>query len=125
MYSDLDLRFDSNPVTGDVNILSDITAVKRSIVHLILTRYGERPFMDQYGSSLARQLFENEEVDVLSIKNNIIRTIQRNEKRVTKVQDVLVSTGNDDNTLRVQIHFLVSSVSQEQQIIELKLKRNR
>lgn len=124
VYADLDIRFEPNPITGDVNLLSDVVAVKRSIVHLLLTQYGERPFMSTFGSNIARQMFEPASVDVLSIKNNIIRTIQRNEPRVSKVHDVLVMTG-DDNTFRVQIQFYVSNASQELQNIEVHLKRNR
>lgn len=124
LYSDLDIRFEPNPITGDINRLNDVAAVKRSIIHLLLTQYGERPFMNTFGSGIARQLFENQPIDVLSLKNNIIRTIQRNEKRVTKVDDVLVSVG-DDNTFLVKIDFQVSNASQEVQSINVTLKRNR
>ena len=124
LYSDLDIRFEPNPITGDVNRLSDVISVKRAIVNLLLTQYGERPFMNTFGSGIARQLFENHPIDVLSLKNNIIRTIQRNEPRVSKVNNVMVST-TDDNVFLVRIDFQVSNASQDIQSINVTLKRNR
>jgi hypothetical protein len=43
-YSDLDLDFGRNTVTNDVNKLTNVEAVKRSVRNLINTAHFERPF---------------------------------------------------------------------------------
>ncbi len=42
IYKDLDLNFGRNVVTGDVNKLTDVEAVKRSVRNLINTSHFER-----------------------------------------------------------------------------------
>ena len=49
-YSDLDLDFQINPITGDINRKTGTDAVKRSIRNLIFTNYYERPFKSELGS---------------------------------------------------------------------------
>ena len=44
IYKDLDLDFGRNVVTSDVNKLTDVEAVKRSVRNLINTSHFERPF---------------------------------------------------------------------------------
>ena len=48
-YSDLDLDFMINPVTGDINKKKGTDAIKRSIRNLIFTNYYERPFKSKIG----------------------------------------------------------------------------
>ena len=57
-YKDLDLSFGRNTVTNDVNKLTDVEAVKRSVRNLINTSHFERPFHPEIGSSVRALLFE-------------------------------------------------------------------
>ena len=41
-YSDLDLDFQINPITGDINKKKGADAVKRSIRNLVFTSYYEK-----------------------------------------------------------------------------------
>ena len=58
IYKDLDLDFGRNPLTNDVNKLTDVEAVKRSVINLINTNNYERPFHPEIGSGLRGMLFE-------------------------------------------------------------------
>ena len=58
IYKDLDLNFGRNPVTNDVNKLTDVEAVKRSVRNLINTNHYERPFHPEIGSDVRAMLFE-------------------------------------------------------------------
>ena len=51
-YSDLDLDFKINPITGDINKKKGADAIKRSIRNLIFTNYYERPFKMEIGSGV-------------------------------------------------------------------------
>ena len=41
-FRDIDLDFDRNIVTNDVNVVEDVVAIKRSVRNLIQTNYYER-----------------------------------------------------------------------------------
>ena len=55
---DLNLDFDRNTTTNDVNKLTDVEAVKRSVSNLINTSHYDRPFHPEIGSSVRQLLFE-------------------------------------------------------------------
>ena len=58
-YRDLDLFFTRRSRDSDVNVLTNITAVKRSVRNLVLTNFYEKPFHPEIGSSVRDILFEN------------------------------------------------------------------
>ena len=58
-FKDLDLDFGLNPVTKDVNKLTDAEAIKRSVRNLINTNHFERPFHPEIGGNVRALLFEN------------------------------------------------------------------
>ena len=57
-YKDLDLDFGRNVVTNDVNKLTGVEAVKRSVRNLIQTNHFERPFHPELGGNVRALLFE-------------------------------------------------------------------
>ena len=124
IYSDIDLRFSAHPISGDISIAEDITAVKNALKYLILTQYGERPFQPNFGSAVANQLFEPMQIDYVTISESIRRSVQLNEPRV-KIDDIIVSENlTDSNTLQIQISFRVKHFK-EINILNLKLRRTR
>ena len=106
-YSDLDLDFMVNPVTGDINKKTGVDAVKRSIRNLIFTNYYERPFKSNIGSDVTKLLFDN--VDVMTatfLEDAIIRLINNFEPRV-KLQGVRVTADYDNNGFGVVIQYII------------------
>ena len=57
-YRDLDLFFTRRSRDSDVNVLTNVTAVKRSVRYLILTNFYEKPFHPEIGSGVRDLLFE-------------------------------------------------------------------
>tara|TARA_B100000073_G_C23686191_1_gene554569 strand:- start:666 stop:1133 length:468 start_codon:yes stop_codon:yes gene_type:complete len=57
-YRDLDLFFTKKSVNRDVNILTNIAAVKRSVRNLILLNFYEKPFHPEIGCGIRGLLFE-------------------------------------------------------------------
>ena len=41
-FSDIDLNFDMNPITKDINTLKNEEAVKRSVRNIVLTNFGRK-----------------------------------------------------------------------------------
>lgn len=106
-YSDLDLDFQINPITGDINKKVGTDAVKRSLRNLIFTNYYERPFKSELGSEVTRLLFDN--VDVLTasfLEDAIIRLINKFEPRV-RLNSVRVTADYDNNGFGVEIRYIV------------------
>lgn len=106
-YSDLDLDFQINPITGDINKKKGTDAVKRSIRNLIFTNFYERPFKSNVGSDVTRLLFDN--VDVMTaalIEDAIARLINNFEPRARLV-NVTVTVDYDNNGFGVQIQYIV------------------
>ena len=57
-YSDIDLFFGKNASNTDINKITDVQAVKRSIRNLVLLNHYEKPFHPEIGSGVRDMLFE-------------------------------------------------------------------
>jgi len=113
-YSDFDISFALNPLTGDINILEEEAAVSQSVKNLILTSLYERPFQPQIGSIVNQLLFAPYDKITRTILANTIRdTINKFEPRVElKFVDFYEKKGMngevlDDHTLYISIGFFV------------------
>jgi phage baseplate assembly protein W len=106
-YSDLDLDFKINPITGDINKKKGVDAVKRAIRNLIFTNFYERPFNSELGSGVPRLLFDNVDVMTASmIKDAIIILINTYEPRVQLI-DVRVYADIDNHGFNVQLEYVI------------------
>jgi phage baseplate assembly protein W len=110
IYSDFDLSFAANPVTGDVAKKYDVNAVKQSLKTLVLTRFYERPFQPKLGSPIYALLFEN--IDVITanrLQLELEILINKYEPRV-RAQDIEVIPEYDANAFTVNITFYVFGI---------------
>ena len=110
IYSDFDLSFAANPVTGDVAKKYDVNAVKQSLKTLVLTRFYERPFQPRLGSPIYALLFEN--IDVITanrLQLELEILINKYEPRV-RAQDIEVVPEYDTNAFSVSITFYVYGI---------------
>mgnify|MGYP003121950894 CR=1 FL=1 len=57
-YSDLDLNFTRKSSNSDVNKVTDVQAVKRSLRNLVLLNYYEKPFHPEIAGGIRGLLFE-------------------------------------------------------------------
>ena len=57
-FRDIDLDFSRNIVTNDVNVVEDVTAIKRAVKNLVQTNFYERPFHPELGCGVRELLFE-------------------------------------------------------------------
>ena len=124
IYSDIDLSFRPTPGKKDIALSVDDMAVVRSIRHLLLTKFFERPFQPTLGSQLESLLFEPlSPLTASSIKSEIESTIKNYEPRVNLIS-VNVSEMYDNNAYNVTLTFFISNKTQPQQI-NLVLERTR
>ena len=59
VYKDLNLDFQQNTATKDIQKMLDVESVKRSVRNLINLNYYEKPFHPEIGSNLRGLLFDN------------------------------------------------------------------
>ena len=112
VHTDLDLNFVPNPITGDMNPIRDIEAIKASVRNLISTNFQERPFQPEIGSGVRGLLFElADPITMHDIEMAISRTIQNFEPRVI-LQKVEIDDDIDNNAYNVTIRFQIIATEQ-------------
>ena len=123
-YTDIDLDMTKHPLTGDIVSLEDVTAIKRSVKHILQTNFGEKPFQPKFGSNLRAQLFEpGEPFTALNIRKNIIFAIEKYEPRV-QLLEVKVFEDVDKNSFEASVHFLILSLNTDAGF-DITIKRTR
>ena len=124
IYKDLDLDFGRNTVTNDVNKLTDVEAVKRSVRNLINTNHFERPFHPEIGGNVRALLFENmTPLTALNLQRKIEEVLNNFEPRA-KITQILADPDIDRNGYRLEIKFYVIGI-QNPIMVETFLERLR
>ena len=112
IYKDLDLNFGRNPITNDVNKLTDVEAVKRSVRNLINTNHYERPFHPEIGSDVRAMLFEPmTPLTALNLQRKVAEVLHNFEPRIS-LQQVLANPNIDRNSYELKIMFYVVGSNQ-------------
>ena len=107
IYKDLDLNFGRNTVTNDVNKLTDVEAVKRSVRNLINTNHYERPFHPEIGSDVRAMLFEPmTPLTALNLQRKVAEVLNNFEPRIS-LQQILANPYIDRNSYELKIMFYV------------------
>jgi phage baseplate assembly protein W len=124
IYKDLDLDFIRNTVTNDVNRLTDVDAVKRSVRNLINTSHFERPFHPEIGSNVRAMLFEPmTPLTALNLQRKVQEVLANYEPRIRLVQ-ILARPDIDRNAYDLSIMFYVVG-TQEPVEVQTFLERLR
>ena len=111
IYKDIDLDFGRNTVTNDVNKLTDVEAVKRSVRNLINTNHYERPFHPEIGSDVRAMLFEPmTPLTALNLQRKVAEVLNNFEPRIN-LQQVLATPDIDRNSYDLKIMFYVVGVA--------------
>ena len=124
IYKDLDLNFGRNIVTNDVNKLTDVEAVKRSVRNLINTNHYERGFHPEIGSDVRSMLFEPmTPLTALNLQRKIEEVLTNFEPRA-KITQIIADPDIDRNAYRLEIKFYVIGI-QNPITVETFLERLR
>ena len=124
IYRDLDLDFQFNSATKDIQKLTDVESVKRSVRNLINTNHYERPFHPELGSGIRELLFENvTPLTEIFLAKKVEEILIEYEPRI-KLVSVNVTSQPDNNRFAVVIEFYVIN-HPEPVIIDTFLERLR
>jgi len=106
-FKDFDLTFQLNPLTKDVNTLTDSNAIDASIRNLILTMNYERPFHPEIGCPAYGLLFE----PATAVISNILETIITQELATfeprAQLNFVDVDAQPDQNAYAITINYSI------------------
>ena len=123
-FTDLDLNFFANPVTGDVARKYDENAIKQSVKNLVMTNHYEKPFHPEIGSQVMSLLFEPASPFLqATLQRAIVYTISNFEPRV-RLLSVSVDLSPDTNTAYVTIVFKIVN-TEKPLTVDFTLERTR
>ena len=104
------MSFQVNPLTDDLIVIKNATAIARSLRNLVLTTPGERFFNENMGSQVNNLLFENvDDVTAMSVMTEIINVIENYEPRVKLIR-VSVNANIDSYNMDVIIVYEVVGI---------------
>ena len=124
-YSDLDLFFGRKSVSKDINKVTDIQAVKRSIRNLVLTNHYEKPFHPEIGSGVRGILFEPMTPLTAHILTRKIEDVIENFEPRARLISVRATPNLDRNEYECTIEFYVVNTPTELVDLTVFLERLR
>jgi phage baseplate assembly protein W len=124
IFSDLDISFGRNPVTGDVNTLTNEESIKQAVKLLVLTQNYERPFHSEIGSPVGGLLFENSSPLLSNIIKRVIRQAIANFEPRVRVNDIGVIENYDNNGIIVTVQFSIVGTTTTYSV-DINLERTR
>ena len=107
IYKDLDLDFQKNTATKDIQKMLDVESVKRSVRNLINLNHYEKPFHPEVGSNLRALLFENITPQISHFIGKQIELLIRNYEPRCRLVQVANMPNLDRNGYSVSISFYV------------------
>ena len=106
-FKDINITFKKHPVTNDLVVSRDASAIKQAIVNLLMTNKGERVYQPEYGSDLRKFLFEPMDfATAAAIQSNIISTLKKFEPRIG-VQTITAIPNFDDNGFDCEMVYVI------------------
>ncbi len=124
-FKDININFKKHPVTGDLVVSKDASAIKQAIVNLLLTNRGERPFNPDYGSNIRSYLFEPLDYGTAAqIEESIRSTLAKFEPRI-EVMDIHTYPNYDSNAFSVDMTYEIIGSDDPPIAVQLVLNRTR
>ena len=106
-FKDINITFKKHPVTNDLVVSRDASAIKQAIVNLLLTNKGERVMQPDYGSDIRSFLFEPLDFGTaVKIKNSIKYSLTTFEPRIA-VNGIEVLPSYEDNGFDVELTYSI------------------
>jgi phage baseplate assembly protein W len=108
-YKDLDFTFKQNPNTNDVGIKKDNAAIIQSVLNILRTNHGERPFNWNFGANLRAYLFENMSNITAANMSTSINTALKNWEPRLEILNTNIQAKADENEVFITVTGRVKS----------------
>ena len=108
-YKDLDFTFKQNPNTNDVGIKKNNASIIQSVLNILRTNHGERPFNYFFGANLRAYLFENmNQITAASMSTSVNIALANYEPRL-EVLNTNIQAKASENDVHITITGRVKS----------------
>jgi len=124
IFKDLNLDFQQNTATKDIQKITDVESVKRSVRNLINTNHYEKPFHPEIGSNLRAMLFELMTPQMNHVITKQIENLINNYEPRCRLVQVHTQPEFERNGYNVQISFYVQNYP-DPVVVESFLERLR
>ena len=124
-YIDLDLFFQRKIPSNDVNTVTDVQSVKRSIRNLVLLNPYEKPFHPEISSGIRGMLFELMSPFVAAQLTKKVEDVINNFEPRARLVSVRSIPDYDRNAYEVSIEFYVVNTPTELVDLTVMLERLR
>ena len=124
-YTDLDLFFGKKSSNSDIQDITDVKAVKRSIRNLVLLNHYEKPFHPEIASGVRDMLFELITPITATILARKIEDVIQNFEPRARLVSVTALPNLDRNSYEVSIEFYVVNPPTELVDLSILLERVR
>ena len=105
MFKDISLSFEPHPITGDLPIIKNENAIRRSVRNIVETIPSEKFFNSIFGSDVRNLLFELVDFGTASVvQDQILVALDNFEPRIENVQ-VTVNPYPDLNAFDVNVIY--------------------
>lgn len=104
-FKDISLSFQPHPVTGDLQVLKNENAIRRSVRNIVETVPFEKFFNSSFGSEVRSSLFDFVDFGTASIIKDQIETAILNFEPRVEVVNIVVKPNQDANAFSVEIVF--------------------
>lgn len=123
-YKDLDFKFKRNSV-NDVYVKKDAEAIKQSVINIVTTNFGERPFNPNFGCNLRRYLFEPLDEITASVFIDVITTGLTNHEPRIRVSDIGIREEEITNSIIINLEFIILTPTTSLEVVEIVVERLR
>ena len=123
-YTDLDLFF-GRKTNDDVNKVTDVQAVKRSIRNLVLLNVYEKPFHPEIAGGVREMLFELMSPITAQIIARKVELVIRNFEPRARLVGVRATPNLDRNAYELTVEFYVVNAPTELVDLTVMLERLR
>ena len=96
-YKDLDFTFKRNPNTNDVGIKKDNASISQSVLNILRTNHGDRPFNWNFGANLRSYLFENmTQITAAQMSTSVNTALSNWEPRIEVLNTNIQAKANEN-----------------------------
>ena len=108
IYSDFDVTFRRNALTGDVIRKNNIEDIRQSLALLFQTNFYERKWHPEIGSYLPKMLFNQDDAYIKDIlKDQIMTLIENYEPRIT-INDIWIGHETKEDMFHGKVTIKIS-----------------
>jgi len=111
LYSDFNVNFNVNPITGDLLKVTGTNSVVQSLMNLVQVNYYEKPFHPEIGSNIRAMLFEQMDSLTSNALAKEIEVLVGNFEPRVSLNNVIVQADYDKNGYYIELDFNVLSLN--------------